>query len=419
MGVLLPDAGYGGRDRQAGLAGLARDSATLDGLEVAGRRVVVRADLNVPMRDGRVTDATRIERNAETIGELAEKGARVIVLSHMGRPKGRRVPELSLASVAAALEETLGLPVAFASDCVGEPAEAAGAALKDGDIVLLENVRYHEQEEANDQTFAKRLADLGDVFVNDAFSTAHRAHASTVGIANFLPALAGRSMEAELDALSRALSSPTHPLGAVVGGAKVSSKLGLLTSLVARTDVLVIGGGMANTFLLAQGMEVGKSLAEPDLLDTARAIVGKAESAGCEIVLPEDVVVAKELRNGVPSKTVDVNSVPADSMILDLGPRAAADISARLCACKTIVWNGPLGAFETSPFDAATNQVAQAVAAACLNGKVLAVAGGGDTVAALTHAGVAEQFSYLSTAGGAFLEWLEGKILPGVAALTR
>ena len=417
MGVLLQDAGHGSRDRKARLAGLAHDFATLDGLEVAGRRVVVRADLNVPMRDGRVADAMRIERNAMTIGELAQKGARVIVLSHMGRPMGRRVPELSLAPVAAPLGEVLGRPVAFADDCVGEPATAAVAALRDGDVLLLENVRYHEQEEANDEAFAKRLAALGDIYVNDAFGTAHRVHASTVGVAKLLPSAAGRSLAAELDTLAKMLSSPARPVGAVVGGAKVSSKLDLLARLVAWMDVLVIGGGMANTFLLAQGVEVGKSLAEPDLVDTAHDIFAKADAGGCEIVLPPDVVVAKTLREGAPSETVDVNAVPADSMILDLGPKAAADISARLSACKTVVWNGPLGAFETPPFDAATNTVAQAVAASCRDGKVLAVAGGGDTVAALTHAGVAEQFTYLSTAGGAFLEWLEGKTLPAVAAL--
>ena len=393
--------------------------ATLDNLDVRGQRVLVRADLNVPMRDGCVADTTRILRSAETIRELAAAGARVVVLSHFGRPKGRCVPELSLAPVAEALAGVLGAGVAFAGDCVGEEAEGTVAALDDGDVAMLENLRYHEQEEANDEAFAWRLARLGDLYVNDAFSCAHRAHASTTTLARRLPAAAGRSMEAELRALEQALSAPDRPLGAVVGGAKVSTKLAVLSNLVGKVDLLVIGGGMANTFLLARGMGIGRSLAEPDLTETARKICALAERSGCEIVLPEDVVVAPELRSGAPSMTVATADVPADAMILDLGPRAAEAAAARLGACRTVVWNGPLGAFETPPFDAATTAVARAVAELCSKGKLLAVAGGGDTVSALAHARVDQEFSYLSTAGGAFLEWLEGKTLPGVAALRR
>lgn len=393
--------------------------ATIDDLEVEGKRVLVRADLNVPMRDGKVTDATRIERSAETIRELGERGARVVVLSHFGRPHGKREPEMSLAPVAAALGEVLGREVAFAGDCVGAVAEEAVAALDNGGVAMLENLRYHEQEEANDESFAKRLAGLGDFYVNDAFSCAHRAHASTEALARQLPAAAGRSMQAELNALEKALSSPERPLGAVVGGAKVSTKLDLLSNLISKVDVLVIGGGMANTFLLARGTSVGKSLCEPDLADTARNIDTKASLADCEVVLPQDVVVARELKEGAASDTVDVDEVPEDAMILDVGPQATNSIAALLGTCKTIVWNGPLGAFEVPPFDAATNAVAKVVAALCREGKAIAVAGGGDTVAALTHASVADEFSYLSTAGGAFLEWLEGKELPGVAALAR
>ncbi|MDA1131964.1 MAG: phosphoglycerate kinase [Proteobacteria bacterium] len=393
--------------------------ATIADLDVKGKRVLVRADLNVPLRDGRITDATRIERSAETIRELSERGARVIVLSHFGRPKGKRVPEMSLAPVAAELARILGREVAFADDCIGDPAREVVGRIGDGDVAMLENLRYHEQEEANDDEFAARLASLGDFYVNDAFSCSHRAHASTEALARHLPSAAGRSMEAELLALEQALSAPERPVGAVVGGAKVSTKLDVLSNLISKVDLLVIGGGMANTFLLARGVAVGKSLCEPDLVETARNIDSKAGLAHCDILLPDDVVVAREFKEGAASEVVSADAVPDDAMILDVGPKAAANIAARLGECKTIVWNGPLGAFEVPPFDAATNHVAKAVAALCREGRALAVAGGGDTVSALTHAGAAEDFSYLSTAGGAFLEWLEGKDLPGVAALTR
>ena len=398
---------------------MAADFSTLDDFNVSGRRVLVRADLNVPMRDGKITDATRIERTADTIRELSKKGAKVIVISHFERPKGKRVPEMSLAPVAKALADSLGRKIPFADDCIGAAAEGVVAKMKNGDVVLLENLRYHNGEEANDTAFAKSLAALGDLYVNDAFSCAHRAHASTEALARLLPAAAGRAMEAELSALAKALATPARPVAAVVGGAKVSTKLDLLGNLIRRVDVLVIGGGMANTFLLARGVQVGKSLAEPGLVETARGIDKAAKERGCDILLPEEVVVAKEFKAGAASQTVPASKVPADGMILDLGPQAAKAIVARLGQCKTIVWNGPLGAFEIPPFDAATNAVAKAVAKMCKDGKVLAVAGGGDTVAALAHAGVVDQFTYVSTAGGAFLEWLEGKELPGVAALSR
>ena len=393
--------------------------ATIADLDVKGKRVLVRADLNVPLRDGRITDATRIERSAQTIRELSERGARVIVLSHFGRPKGKRVPDMSLAPVAAALGKILGREVAFAEDCIGDPAREVIGRMGDGDVAMLENLRYHEQEEANDDAFAAQLASLGDFYVNDAFSCSHRAHASTEALARHLPSAAGRSMEAELRALEQALSAPERPVGAVIGGAKVSTKLDVLSNLISKVDVLVIGGGMANTFLLARGIAVGKSLCEPDLVETARNIDSKASLAHCDILLPDDVVVAREFKEGAASDVVAADAVPDDAMILDVGPAAAASIAARLGECRTIVWNGPLGAFEVPPFDAATNHVAKAVAALCREGRTLAVAGGGDTVSALTHAGAADDFSYLSTAGGAFLEWLEGKELPGVAALTK
>ena len=394
--------------------------ANLDDVDVRGKRVLVRADLNVPMRDGRVTDLTRIERSAETVRELMNKGARVVVLSHFDRPKGIRVPSMSLRPVAAALAQALGGGrVSFADDCVGPTAQAAVNSLGTGGVVLLENLRFHAGEEANDPAFAKALAANGDIYVNDAFSCAHRAHASTEALARLLPAAAGRSMQAELTALEKALAAPQRPVAAVVGGAKVSTKLDLLGNLIQKVDVLVIGGGMANTFLFARGVAVGKSLCEREMADTARDIERKAKARGCEIVLPTDVVIAGEFKAGAPSRTVPAGQVPPDQMILDLGPQTAAEIVRRLGTCKTIVWNGPLGAFEIPPFDACTNSVARAVAQMVQSGKVLAVAGGGDTVSALSHAGVASKFSYLSTAGGAFLEWLEGKELPGVAALAR
>ena len=394
--------------------------ATIDDLDVAGRRVLVRADLNVPVRHGEITDTTRIERSADTVRDLVAAGARVILLSHFRRPLGERVPEMSLAPVAPAMSEALGgRPVGFADDCIGPVAEGAVAAMQDGDVLLLENVRFHPGEEANDPEFARALAALGDVYVNDAFSTAHRAHASTEALAGLLPAAAGRCMAAELAALATALDAPDRPLGAVVGGAKVSTKIELLTSMIQKVDMLVIGGGMANTFLVANGHDVGKSLCEPKMADMAREVYRRAENAGCEIVLPDEFVVATEFIEGAEARTVSAGDVPDDCMILDIGPKAASAIVAKLATCKTIVWNGPMGAFEVPPFDAGTNQVAQAVGKLCQQGDLLAVAGGGDTVSALAHAGVADQFTYLSTAGGAFLEWLEGKELPGVAALQR
>ncbi len=390
---------------------------TLDDLSVTGKRVLVRCDLNVPMKDGKVTDATRIERSAETLKELSEKGARVIVLSHFGRPKGKRAPEFSQAPLVEPLARSLGLRVAFVEDCVGASAEQAVKALTDGDVLLLENLRFHDGEEANDAAFARQLASLGDLYVNDAFSAAHRAHASTAGVAHLLPAAAGRLMQAELDHLQAALENPNRPVMAIVGGAKVSTKLDLLGNLVGKVDRLVIGGGMANTFLFAQGAEIGKSLAEREMADTARAILGKAQGTNCKVLLPVDAVVAPEFKAGAANRVVDINAVPDDMMILDIGPRSVEALKAELAQSATLVWNGPLGAFEIAPFDAGTVAVARAAAALTDDGKLLSVAGGGDTVAALAAAGVEEQFSYVSTAGGAFLEWLEGKELPGVADL--
>ena len=391
---------------------------TIDDLEVAGKRVLLRVDFNVPMEQGRVSDATRIQRAAATIKALLARGAKVILLSHFGRPKGQRRPEMSLAPVVPALQAALGgAPVAFAEDCIGPAAEAAVAALGEGQALLLENLRFHPGEEAGDPAFAAALAALGELFVDDAFSAAHRAHASVAGLAALRPAAAGRLMQAELEHLAAALEAPKRPLAALVGGAKVSSKLTVLGHLVARVDRLVIGGGMANTFLAAQGHAVGRSLCEDDLRDTARTILAKAKDAGCEVILPDDVIVADRLAPDVEVRTVEATAVPAEQMILDCGPQTARRIAARLEETATLVWNGPLGCFETPPFDAATNSVARAAAALTDAGRLLTVAGGGDTVAALTQAGVAEDFSYVSTAGGAFLEWLEGRRLPGVAAL--
>ena len=391
---------------------------TLDDLEVAGKRVLVRADLNVPVADGRVTDATRIERLVPTIRELADKGAKVIVLSHFDRPKGKVVPSLSLKALQQPLAEAVGRKVAFAGDCIGPEAEAAVAALKDGEVLLLENTRFHAGEEKNDPEMARQLAALGDIFVNDAFSAAHRAHASTEGVARLLPNAAGRSMQSELTHLDKALGNPQRPLMAVVGGAKVSTKIALLENLVAKVEVLVIGGAMANTFLAAEGIAVGKSLYESDHLETARRIVHAANESVAVILLPTDVVVAKEFKAGAPHRTVPVSGIAADEMVLDVGPDSIRAFENRLLATRTLVWNGPFGAFETAPFDAGTVAAARAVAAATRSGQLLSVAGGGDTVAALAHAGVEQDFTYVSTAGGAFLEWLEGKDLPGVEALT-
>ena len=392
---------------------------TLDQLDVKGMRVLVRADLNVPLKDGVVTDASRIARQAPTIRELAEKGGRVIVLSHFDRPKGKVVPSMSLKPIAPALAEAIRCPVSFAEDCIGETTRNIVAKLRDGDVLLLENTRFHAGEEKNDPAFAKALAVLGDIFVNDAFSAAHRAHASTEGLAHLLPAVAGRAMEAELSHLHKALDHPVRPLMAVVGGAKVSTKIDLLGNLIKRVDVLVIGGGMANTFLAAQGIEVGKSLCERDQLQTARDILKAAMETGAAIVLPVDVVVAKEFKAYASHRTVDVNALARDEMILDVGPKSVEGFSRRLEHVKTLVWNGPFGAFETPPFDKATVAAAREVAKRTRAGTLLSVAGGGDTVAALNQAGVTDDFSYVSMAGGAFLEWLEGIELPGVAALAQ
>ena len=392
---------------------------TLDSIDVAGKRVLVRVDLNVPMKAGKVTDATRIERAAPTLAELAAKGARVIVLSHFGRPDGKRVPDMSLKPLVEPLSEAVGRPVAFAEDCIGPVAEEAVRALKPGEVLLLENLRFHKEEEKNEPGFIDKLSVLGDVYVNDAFSAAHRAHASTEGLANRLPAAAGRLMQAELEALDKALGNPKRPVCAAVGGAKVSSKLDLLGNLVSKVDKLIIGGGMANTFLHAQGIKVGKSLCEKDLAATALDILGKAKAAHCKVLLPVDAVVAAEFKANVPHQVVDIQACPDDRMILDVGPKSVELYVEELKNCSTLVWNGPLGAFEIKPFDAGTVAVAEAVAKLTSAGKLLSVAGGGDTVAALAAAGVEDKFSYVSTAGGAFLEWMEGKSLPGVAALIR
>jgi phosphoglycerate kinase len=393
--------------------------ATIEDIDVRGRRVLVRLDLNVPMTDGTITDTLRIERQAPTLRELADKGARVIVLSHFDRPKGKRVDSMSLAPVAPALAKAIDRPVAFASDCMGEPAKAAVGRLKDGDVLLLENTRFHAGEETNDPEFAHAVAELGDVFVNDAFSAAHRAHATTEGLAHLLPSVAGRAMEAELMHLHRALDRPERPLMAVVGGAKISTKIALLGNLVKRVDVLVIGGAMANTFLAAQGYEVGKSLCEHDHLETAREILRTALARGAAVVVPVDVVVAKEFRSNAESRTVAAKDVASDEMILDVGPQSIEEFAKRLAFVRTLVWNGPFGAFETPPFERGTIEAARLVAERTKMGQLLSVAGGGDTVAALNMACVADAFTYVSTAGGAFLEWLEGRELPGVEALLK
>jgi len=393
---------------------------TLDDLDAKGKRVLVRADLNVPVKDGRVADQTRIARLAPTIRELAEKGARVVVISHFGRPNGKLDPALSLKPIAQPLSEALQRRhVVFAEDCIGPRAKAAVDGLKPGEIALLENLRFHKEEEANDPGFAKALASLADIYVDDAFSCAHRAHASVEAVAHLLPAYAGRLMEAELKALSAALEHPQHPVAAIVGGAKVSTKLAMLHFLVAKVRFLIIGGAMANTLLLAEGRGVGKSLVERDLLDGARRLRGEAEQAGCELILPVDAVTAKELKPGVAVQTVSIGQVPEDAMILDIGPQTTALIAEKLASCRTLVWNGPLGAFEIKPFDQGTTSVASLVAGLTEAGKLLSVAGGGDTVAALKAAGVAGKLTYVSAAGGAFLEWLEGRELPGIQALKR
>ena len=393
---------------------------TLDDLtDIAGKRVLVRVDLNVPVKDGVVTDATRIERVAPTIRELSEKGAKVILLAHFGRPKGEPVADMSLKTIAPAVEDVLDQRVHFAADCIGDKAKNAIAEMSDGDVLLLENTRFHKGEEKNEPAFVEALAANGDIYVNDAFSAAHRAHASTEGLAHHLPAYAGRTMQAELEALEQGLGQPKRPVVAIVGGAKVSTKIDLLQNLVTKVDALVIGGGMANTFIAAKGINVGKSLCEHDLADTAKAIIAAADKAGCAIVLPDDGVIAREFKAGADNEVVDINAIPADAMVLDVGPKSIAAVNDWISKAETLVWNGPLGAFEIAPFDRATVAVAKHAAARTRQGSLVSVAGGGDTVAALNHAEVADDFSYVSTAGGAFLEWMEGKPLPGVDILKQ
>ncbi|WP_018899670.1 phosphoglycerate kinase [Rhizobium sp. 2MFCol3.1] len=393
---------------------------TLDDLnDIAGKRVLVRVDLNVPVKDGKVTDVTRIERVAPTIKELSKKGAKVILLAHFGRPKDGPSPDLSLTLIAPSVEAVLDHPVQTATDVIGEVAAGAVAAMKDGDILLLENTRFHKGEEKNDPDFVKALVANGDIYVNDAFSAAHRAHASTEGLARHLPAYAGRTMQAELEALEKGLGQPVRPVVAIVGGAKVSTKIDLLMNLVKKVDALVIGGGMANTFIAARGTSVGKSLCEHDLADTARQIMIEAATAGCAIVLPEDGVVAREFKAGAANEIVAIDAIPDDAMMLDVGPKSVEAVKAWIERANTLVWNGPLGAFEIEPFDKATVAAAQYAAERTKAGKLTSVAGGGDTVSALNHAGVADDFTYVSTAGGAFLEWMEGKVLPGVEVLTK
>ncbi|WP_372424946.1 phosphoglycerate kinase [Salinarimonas chemoclinalis] len=392
---------------------------TLDDADPRGKRVLLRVDLNVPVDDGRVSDATRIERVVPTIREIADKGGRVVLLAHFGRPKGKRVESESLKVVVPALAEALGRDVAFAEDCVGDAAREAVAQMADGDVLLLENTRFHAGEEKNDADFARAIAENGDIYVNDAFSAAHRAHASTEGIAHVLPPFAGRAMQAELDALTKALEHPERPVCAVVGGAKVSTKLDLLENLVSKVDSLVIGGGMANTFLHAIGVGIGKSLAERDLAATAQRILDRAKTTGCAIVLPVDAAVAETFEAHAPHHEYGIDAIPEDGMILDVGALSVDRVRAAIGDAKTLVWNGPLGAFEKTPFDKGTVEAARWAAQRTREGALVSIAGGGDTVAALNHAGVADDFSYVSTAGGAFLEWLEGKSLPGVEALRR
>jgi len=395
---------------------MSKSSRTLDDVDVKGKRVLLRVDLNVPMEGDRVTDTTRLERVAPTITEISGKGGKVILLAHFGRPKGRD-PKDSLKPVAAALSQLIKKPVAFADDCVGDIAEKAVGAMTDGDILCLENTRFHKEEENNDPAFTAELAKLGDIWVNDAFSAAHRAHASTEGLGHKLPAYAGRTMQAELDALGKALGAPAKPVIAIIGGAKVSTKIDLLENLVSKVDALVIGGGMANTFLHAQGVGIGKSLAEKDLAATALRIFDKAEAANCAIILPVDAVVAFHFAANAPSQAYGLDAIPPDGMILDVGPQSIARIHAAIDDAATLVWNGPLGAFEMTPFDHGTMVAARHAAHRTKANKLVSVAGGGDTVAALNQAGVAGDFTYVSTAGGAFLEWMEGKPLPGVEVL--
>jgi phosphoglycerate kinase len=389
---------------------------TLDQADVNGKRVLVRVDLNVPVENGTVADATRIKRALPTIDAITKKGGKVILLSHFGRPKGRD-PKDSLKPVAQEVSRVIGKPVAFADDCIGETAEKAIAAMKPGDVLCLENTRFHKEEEKNDPQFAAALAKLGDIYVNDAFSAAHRAHASTEGLAHKLPAYTGLAMQGELEALDKALGAPQKPVIAIIGGAKVSTKLELLENLIAKVDALVIGGGMANTFLFARGLNIGKSLAEKDMADTARRIMDKADDKNCAIILPIDAIVGYHFQANTPSHDYGVDAIPPDGMMLDVGPQSVERIQAAIDDAATLVWNGPLGAFELSPFDKATVAVAQYAAKRTKAGQLVSIAGGGDTVAALNHAKVGHDFTYVSTAGGAFLEWMEGKNLPGVEAL--
>lgn len=392
--------------------------ATLDTLDPKGKRILLRVDLNVPMKDGQVSDQTRIERIVPTIRELADKGGRVILLSHFDRPKGQVVPNMSLKPIATALATALGRPVNFAHDCIGPDAEAAARSLTDGEVLLLENTRFQPGEEQNDADLSAALASLGDVYVNDAFSAAHRAHASTAGVAAHLPAFGGRLMEAELQALYAALENPERPVGAIVGGAKISTKLQLLENMLEKVDMLAIGGAMANTFLAAQGLNVGKSLKEDDMLDTARQIMAQAKAKNCDLILPVDVVISEDFIAGAPTSTVPVTAIPDGWMALDVGPETVKLLNSKLAGLKTLVWNGPLGVFELPPFDEGTNAVAQEAGRLTKAGNLKTVAGGGDTVSALRHAGVLHDMTYVSTAGGAFLEWLEGKILPGLTAIS-
>lgn len=389
---------------------------TLDQADVRGKRVLVRVDLNVPMEAGKVSDDTRLRAAAPTIQEIADKGGKVILLSHFGRPKGRDEKQ-SLQQLIAVLADVIGKPVSFAADCIGADAEKAIAAMKPGDVLVLENTRFHAGEEKNAPDFVEALARLGDIYVNDAFSVSHRAHASSEGIAHKLPSFAGRSLQAELEALARVLETPERPVAAIVGGAKISTKLELLGNLLSRVDLLIIGGAMANTFLAAQGKNIGKSLSENGMLDTARKILSDAKAKGREIILPVDAVVAQKFESHAPSRTVSVDAVGANDIILDIGPKSVEHAIATLARTKTLVWNGPFGAFELEPFDLGTIAVAEAAAELTAAGKLISVAGGGDTVAALNQAGAADRFTYVSTAGGAFLEWLEGKALPGIEAL--
>ena len=390
---------------------------TLDDFNLAGKRVLTRVDLNAPVRDGVVTDDTRLRAVAPTIRDILAGGGKPILLAHFDRPKGKVVPAMSLRPIAAALAAALGVEVDFTDDCVGDAAEQAAAALAPGRVLLCENTRFHPGEEANDPAFAAQMARLGDIYCNDAFSAAHRAHASTEALAHLMPACAGRLMEAELKALEKALTAPQRPVVAVVGGAKVSTKLDLLGNLIGKVDQLVVGGAMANTFQLAKGLKVGKSLVEAEMVGTARDILSRAAGKGCEIVLPLDAQIARKVEKGVPSEVVAIDAVPDDALILDAGPATVADLARRFEGAKTVVWNGPLGVFEITPFDMATRAAALKVAELTRAGRLLSVAGGGDTVSALNQAGAAGDFSFISTAGGAFLEWLEGKTLPGVAAL--